>query len=208
MARPIKQGLDYFPLDTNFFNNPKIKKLRRSHGCEGVATYMNILCKIYGAGYYFKFNDIEELSMDIAEEITNAHINHTASKVACVINYLIEQGMLDKALFERGILTSTAAQEQYFLSIEKSKRKALLEKENLIVDIGDIIAKNDISSEETRVCSEETRVYSEVSTQNKINKNKENKTLFKSACASDGEKERKILESSRKRAAALLTEEE
>ena len=56
MGRPIKIGLDYFPLDTCFFQNPKIKALRRDRGSIGIAVYLNILCRVYGSGYYYKYS--------------------------------------------------------------------------------------------------------------------------------------------------------
>ena len=178
MARPYKVGLGYFPLDTDFFHNPKIKALRREYGAVGVLTYLNILCRAYSeGGYWFKVPSIDYLAHDIAEEISNTHIQRVASCVRETISYLIDQGSLDKGLIERGVGSGIAIQEQYVLSAYKAKRHINLGVYQL-VDPLEVIRKNKVISEETQVNSEETPVISEESTQSKEKvKERENTTL-------------------------------
>ena len=166
MPRPKKQGFAYFPLDTDFFENKKTKALRRAHGDIGILTYINLLCKVYAKGYYYEFSDIEELSHDIAEEITNVQLARTATCVTETINYLVGRGILDEGLFKRGIISGEALQEQFVLSAQKSKRKIEMNV-HCLVDVLDILRKNGVSSEETAVNSEETAVNSEEGTQSK-----------------------------------------
>ena len=116
MPRPFKTGLDYFPLDTNFFENKKIKNLRRAHGPIGVLTYLNLLCRVYQNGYFYKFEDADELAMDIAEQIASEQIRRTATCVTETINYLVGRGILDEGLFKQGIISGVALQEQYVIS--------------------------------------------------------------------------------------------
>lgn len=53
MARPLKKGLGYFPLDTNMLSDRKIQRLVHRYGCKGICTYLTVLCEIYGErGYY------------------------------------------------------------------------------------------------------------------------------------------------------------
>lgn len=48
MARPRKEGLDYFPHDTDAANDPdKVKPLRLSHGLVGYGFYFFVLERIY-----------------------------------------------------------------------------------------------------------------------------------------------------------------
>lgn len=166
MPRPKKKGFGYFPLDTDFFGNKKTKALRRAHGDIGILTYINLLCKVYAKGYYYEFSDIDELSHDIAEEITNVQLARTATCVTETINYLVGRGILDEGLFKRGIISGKALQEQFVLSAQKSKRKIEMDV-HCLVDVLDILRKNGVSSEETAVNSEETAVNSEEGTQNK-----------------------------------------
>lgn len=177
MPRPLKTGLDYFPLDTDFFTNKKIKNLRRAHGAIGVLTYLNLLCRVYKNGYYYQFDDLEELSMDIAEEIACAQLRATATGVAETINYLVGRGILAEWLFERGIISGVALQEQYVLSAYKAKRKIDMDV-HCLVDVDLVIAKNKVNSEETDVSAEETEVNTEFGTQSKSKVNKSKKESF------------------------------
>lgn len=194
MARPIKSGLSYFPLDTDFFGNDTINALRRAHGSVGVLVYLNLLCHIYHEGYYIKFKSLDELSMDIAEEITNVQLKRTATQVAETINYLVGQGTLNEALFKRGIISGEKIQEQYVCVAYKLKRNIRLDV-HALVDVCDCIRKFKVNSKKTVVNSEETAVNSEFGTQNK-SKSKNTTTTIVSisgaqvrTCACEGEDE-------------------
>ena len=51
MARPMKEGLDYFPLDV--FSGKKIKRLKSCCGNDGICVYLFLLTRIYWKkGYY------------------------------------------------------------------------------------------------------------------------------------------------------------
>lgn len=47
MSRPVKIGLNYFPLDSDLFGNRKIQRLLEEYNSEGIATSTAILCDIY-----------------------------------------------------------------------------------------------------------------------------------------------------------------
>ena len=65
MARPLKKGLGYFPLDTDMLSDRKIQRLSHRYGCKGVCTYLTILCEIYGErGYYIPYSN--DFCFDIA----------------------------------------------------------------------------------------------------------------------------------------------
>ena len=155
MGRKVKIGLDYFPLYHDFFTSKKIKALRRAQGHIGILTYLNLLCRVYDNGYYYKFDDIEELSMDIAEEIANEQLRRTATSVTETINYLVKQGILDEGLFEQNVISGEAMQEQYVISSYKAKRKIVMDV-YLLIDVSESIEKIGISSEETGISSEES----------------------------------------------------
>ena len=58
MARPRKTGLEYFPLDVDFYNDLKVRKLMRNYGGGKAAfVYIAMLCKIYESGYYMVWDD-------------------------------------------------------------------------------------------------------------------------------------------------------
>lgn len=57
MSRPIKDGVDYFPLDCAFFRDDKVRLLRAEFGAKGMYLLMCILCEIYEKnGYYTRWD--------------------------------------------------------------------------------------------------------------------------------------------------------
>ena len=167
MGRPKKIGLEYFPIDTCFFTNPKIKALRRDRGSIGISVYLNILCRVYANGYYVKFVSVEELCKDIAEDLLGDRdqMRQIASKVSETLYYMVEQGLIDRSLFEMNVVSSTSMQEQYLSSATAAKRKVIMDVYNLLkpegVDVGDCIQKGGVSAEEIGVSSEEIGFSSE-----------------------------------------------
>ena len=111
MARPPKVGLDYFPLDVNFLNDLKTKKIVRSYGASAVAVALNVFINIYrDNGYYAECDDdfifliADELKLD--EEYTKN-----------VIKKMVEVDFFDKNLYENHkILTSIGIQNRYILA--------------------------------------------------------------------------------------------
>lgn len=177
MARPIKVGLSYFPLDTSFFSNEKIKTLRRKHGAIGVLTYLNILCKVYGKdGYFFKIpgGDKESFYMDIAEEIAsgNDQIRQVTSRVRETIHHLLEQGILDRDLFDKDVISGIALQEQYVLATYKARQKVKIDIYGL-VDALEVMRENGVNVAETGVIVTETPVNVAIMTQKKEEEIKE-----------------------------------
>lgn len=167
MGRSLKPGFDFFPLNCDFFDNDKIKALRRAHGEVGILTYLNLLTRIYRTnGYYYKCTDLDALAEDIAEQLTNDRIRRKTACVRETINYLIGHEILDRGLAERGIISGNAMQVQYVIMAYKAKRKIQMDVHRL-VDVDLVIQEIRISSEETGISSEETAVNSEKTPQSK-----------------------------------------
>ena len=149
MARPIKQGLEYFPFDINFFQDLKIRKLIKYQGGKSITVYALLLCNIYKEGYYMRWD--EELPFIISEQtgFEEAYIRE-------VIKCCLLVGLFSRELYEmEKILTSRGIQERYQNICILCRRKCDFSEFTLI------------SSEETDVNSEETAVNSENSTQRK-----------------------------------------
>jgi hypothetical protein len=173
LGRNCKEAFDFFPLFTDFFENDKIKKLRRAYGAIGILTYLNILCRIYGGrGYYFKAPSVPELVDDITEQILGKkdRPSHVSSQVAATIRYLIEQDILDRDLLEQSVISGRAMQEQYSEMSAKAKRKAEIGIYRL-VDVNVSAPENSISSEEMPISSEEIPIDSEKMQQSKVKYN-------------------------------------
>lgn len=184
MGRPQKEGFGYFPLDTNFFYaSEKIESLVSAHGAVGLITYINVLCRVYAAGYYLEISDVGSLSRSIAKDIMSDRdqLRHIAAKVSETLHYMAEIDLIDRGLFEMNVISGRSIQEQFAESVRKAKRNTKIDSYNL-VGVNVVTPENGVSSEETVISSEETAVNSEEGTQSKVKKNKYTTTTTAPAC--------------------------
>lgn len=116
MAR-LKKGLDYFHFDVDFFDDIKIRKLIRYHGCQSVVVYQLILTRIYKEGYYLLWD--EDIAFIISEI---SHLQDDTVKE--VIQYCVDIGLFNKTLYEKdNVLTSPGIQHRFFDFCVIAKRK-------------------------------------------------------------------------------------
>lgn len=123
MARPVKKGLDYYPVDVNINQDEKIIKLKVKYGFISKSILEEIWSKIYGLeGYYIKWSD------EIAEII--AYQNHIEYELLQkVIDYSVALGIFDINLYQKyGILTSKRIQYTYVEATKNRKNIDLLDK--------------------------------------------------------------------------------
>ena len=52
MSRTQVQGIEFFPLDVDFFSDKKIKILKARYGADGITVFLYVLCQIYREGYF------------------------------------------------------------------------------------------------------------------------------------------------------------
>ena len=140
-GRPIKQGIDYFPLDTGFFSDVKIRKIARACGPNAASVIICLLCNIYrNNGYYILWD--EDLPFFIADEV-----GVSEGCVKEVLLKAVQVGFFDVDKHSAyGILTSSGIQKRFF-EITKRRTETELIPEYLInVDINSINArKNSIN---------------------------------------------------------------
>lgn len=109
MARPRKQGLDYFPLDVDFFEDDKVVMVSGEFGLKSEIVILRLLCQIYANGYYLQWTELSK--MRLTREISGM----TPQSLEMILNRLIKVGFFDRDLFEQeSILTSTGIQRRYF----------------------------------------------------------------------------------------------
>lgn len=174
MARPIKEGFDYFPLDTDFFKNRYVKRLLRKYKSDGIIVLVYLWCECYGdKGYYMNLD--ETLIEDISDDLL---IN--PERVGEIVEYLFEQKWFHKLVSGDGedVITSSGVQKRY-LSIKSQSRRKATDPDPSIWLIND---DGSVSSEEFRKSSEETRrnsvnlrISSDKQKQTKANKTEVNK---------------------------------
>ena len=118
MARISKPGLDYFPLDVNFFQDRKVCRISNRHHAAGIAALTSLLCLIYKEkGFYVAWN--QDTLFDISQEVCCEE-----EEMQAIIDDCLSVGLFDTYIYkEYGILTSQAIQEQYHKIITDSRRK-------------------------------------------------------------------------------------
>lgn len=117
LARPKKSGLSYFPLDVDFFEDPKIKILRARYGRDGIIFYIYLLCEIYRQGYYIQVDDDFEY-------IISDDLKMDQNKAKQVLNFLLSRSLFDNTLFQSDkVLTSAGIQRRFQLAVKERARK-------------------------------------------------------------------------------------
>ena len=199
MGRPLKTGLDYFPLDTNFLQDVKIKKLLLNYeGGKGVSVYIYLLARIYKEWYFIEWNEDWCFSISYDLQLSEEFVQK------CV-DFMVGIGLFDKDLYiNKNILTSHGIQVQYFLIVRLNKRKRPSPLPYLLIELPqeeteftqeetkftpEKTINNDkkrqkslpqeeteFTPEETKLPQEETEFTQEEGAQNKINKNKGKKS--------------------------------
>lgn len=119
MARPRKQGLDYFPLDVDFFEDDRLLVVSADFGFKGELAAIKLLCMIYANGYYISWS-----------ELVQAKLIHELKGIASyildmIVKRLVKVGFFNKELFEsKQILTSIEIQRRYFEATKGRKIEA------------------------------------------------------------------------------------
>lgn len=127
MARPLKSGIDYFPLDCNFMKDIKVRKILRACGPGAIAVIVNLLCTIYqGDGYYMLWD--EDTGFLIADDVgVKESFVHEVVKTAVQAEFF-NAGMFE----EQGILTSVGIQRRYKEATTRRNNNALIADYNLL----------------------------------------------------------------------------
>ncbi|WP_285213817.1 Lin1244/Lin1753 domain-containing protein [Lactiplantibacillus plantarum] len=154
MARPVKEGLDYFPLDVDFAVNDKTEAIMGEFGPKGVLFMIYLLSAVYQNGYYLQWNKLKQMQLanrieGVSPELANQ-----------IVNRLIAYGTFSEELFNSAkVLTSQRIQETYEDATKRRKSQKPT-KYWINVDI----------NKDTSV------VNANINPQSKVNKSKSNKS--------------------------------
>lgn len=149
MARPIKQGLSYFPFDVSFFSDRKVRKIIRGCGPGSPTILICLLCNIYeDQGYYILWD--EELPFDIADTV-----GVSEGAVKELIKKAVDVDFFDKEMFEKEhILTSRGVQSRFIESTRKRKDVTIKKEywiisgDNSVIDVNNQV--NDVNNEQRK----------------------------------------------------------
>lgn len=125
MARPNKQGVDYFPLDVHL--DDKFKFIEIKYKLEGFAVIIKLFQKIYSYGYWYKWTEDENYLF--ADEIRADY-----ELVKNVVEECIKREVFDSEMFEKhSILTSKGIQKR-FKEIVRRRKDVEVISEFLLID--------------------------------------------------------------------------
>ena len=120
MARPIKEGIDYFSFDVDMDTDDKIYMIEAEHGLEGFAILVKLLMEIYRHGYYYNWDKRTQLIFSGKRKIE-------LQKVLSVVESAVQCGFFDSQLFEQyDILTSHGIQQRFIHAKKRQKKIVML----------------------------------------------------------------------------------
>lgn len=123
MARPRKNGIEYFPFDVDFFSDKKIRILKSRFGADGITIYVYLLCETYKNGYYIQLD--EDYEYIIADDLGMSN-----EKVKQVLKFLLERSLLDSTLFQSDtVITSHGIQRRFQEAVKSRGTKSGIEVE-------------------------------------------------------------------------------
>lgn len=180
MARPISKGISYFPLDVDFMQNLKIRKVIQACGPSSIAIIMLLLGNIYGdEGYFMRWD--EDVCFLITEALGVKDVYTLETVKKC-----LQVGLFDENLFNKyKIITSKGIQSRYF-EITKRRRKVEVINQYLLVNVAETndVCPVDVNVTETLVNVTETNVnvnnnevIARKSTQSKVKESKVNNNI-------------------------------
>lgn len=131
MARPLKQGVDYFPLDVHL--DDKFKFIQIKYGLEGFAIIIKLLQQIYSCGYWYQWGEDEQLIFKNENHVSCETLNGVMSEA--LKREIFSQEMLDKYQ----ILTSSGIQKRYKEIVRRRKDIKIITEYLVIDDIYPVI---------------------------------------------------------------------
>jgi len=167
MARPVKEGLDYFPLYVDIFEDEKIEAISGEFGIKGEIIVVKLLCAIYKKGYFILWSDLIIAQMlkrlpGISKDLLNN-----------VVERLVLWEFFDKDLFHSaGILTSEKIQENFF---EATKRRKSPKPTLYVLDKfleNDNSIENDVNGVNVDINTQTKGVNVDINTQSKVKESK------------------------------------
>lgn len=167
MARPLSRGIEYYPLDVDFMNDIKIRKIMKSCGPNSIAIIILLLGNIYGdEGYFMKWD--EDVCFLVADAVGAKEVY-----IKEVLKKCLQVDLFSSELFEKfKIITSKGIQKRFF-EITKRRRRENLINEYLLVNV----TETGVNVTETIVTEAETGVIVSKSTQSKVKESKVKKSI-------------------------------
>lgn len=127
MARPTRQGVDYFPLDVHL--DDKFKFIEIKYKLEGFALLIKLLQRVYDHGYWCKWGEDEACLFANENRVDVELVNNVITECAK------RDIMSASCLHQYGILTSIGIQKRYVEMVKRRKDVEVIKEYKVIADI-------------------------------------------------------------------------
>lgn len=166
MGRPVKKGLDYFPLDVAL--DTKLNLIKAEFGLLGFGIVIRLFQYIYGEnGYYMEWSQDVALMFASKESVG-------FNAVSEVVNACLKRGIFDQSKFkEFGILTSKGIQERYLEATDRRIGEKICNK-YAVLNVPKKAVNDGING--INVDINRVNVNRKYTNKSKVNKSKVNKT--------------------------------
>lgn len=172
MARPMKDGVDYFPLDVNV--DKKFRLVEAKFGIVGFGVIVKLFQLIYAEnGYYCEWD--EDTALIMAAENSCQKYPLSIDDVQSIISEAISRGVFDKGMYDTyGILTSKGIQRRY-LEMTKRRSRVDVEQRYLLIRIPEKVVNVYINGVNVNTNSKNV----DNNSQSKVKESKVNKSKVK-----------------------------
>ncbi|SEV88599.1 protein of unknown function [Chitinophaga sp. YR573] len=134
MARPAKQGLDYFPMDVDLDQDDKLGMIIGEYGEKGEKLFTKLLCWIYKHNGYFTEWD-ESVQLRFLRRYD--YCGFSMSFIKELVPKFIRWGLLDQTVFNTfQILTSTRIQKTW-LDASRKRKDRIIDSKIWILEVND-----------------------------------------------------------------------
>ena len=176
MARPQKDGLDYFPLDVDIDQDDKVELIEAQHGLVGFALVIKLLMKIYKNSYFYEWTEKEQL-------LFSRRVNVDINSVNVIINDCLKWGLFDNNLMENHKVLSSKGIQRRYLKANERRKEVKIKADYLLLDENEVNVYENLVIVDINTHSEVINV--DINPQTKLNKTKLNKTKEKETKLND-----------------------
>ena len=132
MARPLKDGVDYWPFDVGLFRDKKIRLIRSEFGCKGAYIALELINAAYETNGYFKKWDDDDcylMSDGVGGDCSPQLISE-------VVQGCVRRSLFDKRVFDMfGVLTSAGIQRRYMRIVGNSRDEIEIIREYWLLNV-------------------------------------------------------------------------
>lgn len=151
MARPQKQGLDYFPLDTNIDQDDKVIIIIAKYGMQGFGILVKLLMEIYKNGYFYPWAEKEQI-------IFSSRVSVDINTVSELVNDCIKWGLFNQEMYEKHqALTSKGIQERFLLAAARRVNVTINDDIKLVSVDRNLVNDDSMLTESTQSKRKETK---------------------------------------------------